>query len=218
MDGRSARSRPSHGCWASRNILLPSTDITDIVTLQAFTTRIICQDSQGVPPANSCVILKSTSPVGVYVNDLYHTLSPETGFTAVTDLSGTLTIVQPTQDMNAICYTAALVGQQGAPTNIDPSVTVKGRLAAFQSGSDLQNAQVMQKDGTTRPLRTVAFHSPIWILVLRQSNVWFKSPIHCPATERRCQTLCLPPAQLNKVCTSIALEVNMTFNKQVLTQ
>lgn len=143
---------PVTAVWASRNILLPSTDITDIVTLQAFTTRIICQDSQGVPLANSSVILKSTSPVGVYVNDLYHTLSPETGFAALTDLSGALTIVQPTQDMNAICYTAALVGQQGAPTNIDPGVTVKGRLSAIQPGSDLQNAQVMQKDGTTRPL------------------------------------------------------------------
>lgn len=138
--------------WSSRSILLPSTDVDDVVDLSAFTTRVTVQNDAGGPGAGVDVLFSATSPVAVYINDSYRILRPSLNIKATADSAGTITIVQPTQDMSAVCYKASLASNPSNSLDIDPASKVKSRIASISSGKDLKTATVTRSDGTTSPL------------------------------------------------------------------
>jgi hypothetical protein len=138
--------------WASRSILLPATDVNDVVEVSSFTTRLSVRDDSGAGVAKAEVLIKATSPVGVYVNDTYRILSPNIPIRSTTGEDGIITIVQPTQDMSAISYKVSIANQSSISLNIDPADKVKARIAAVQSGNDLKNAKIMQTNGNTSSL------------------------------------------------------------------
>jgi hypothetical protein len=143
---------PTTGDWASRAILLPSTDVDNIFSFSSFTTRITCQDETGASLANAEVSLKGASPVGVYINGSYRILGPGSDIKASSDASGAITIVQPTQDMAAVCYQVAPAADMSTYQDVDPGSRIKDRLSAIQSGNQLQEAKVTQADGTVHSL------------------------------------------------------------------
>ena len=83
---------PVTGDWASRAIILPGTDLNDVVKFYAFNTRITVQSDDKKPLANQEISITASSPIGVYVNNFYRVLNPSVPFTVKTDASGILKI------------------------------------------------------------------------------------------------------------------------------
>jgi hypothetical protein len=123
-----------------------------VITLDSFSTRVVVEGNGNADASNVPVFLTATSPIGVYLNNVYRVLNPTIPIRAMTDADGTISIVQPTQDSVAVCYKAVLVGDTTASTDIDPATKVKNRLASLKTKGDLDNARIGQADGSTKPL------------------------------------------------------------------
>ncbi|QDS68840.1 hypothetical protein FKW77_007134 [Venturia effusa] len=138
--------------WASRAVILPGTDINDVVRFDAFNTRITAQTNDGKPAVGQEVLVSAVSPIGVYVNGFYRVLDATAPFKATTDASGVVKICQPTQDSVAICYRVSLTSESSQWLDIDPAGKSKAKLAAIQSRGDLDKAQIRESEGTSRSL------------------------------------------------------------------
>lgn len=137
--------------WQLRNILLPGTDVNDLVTYDSFTTQIQVTDSYGVGQQVT-VNVSSTSPVSVYMNDTYYMLDADTTVSVSTDVSGALTVIQETGSLSAVCLSVALTDGSGVVASINPMSRAFATLAKIQSGPDLSAVQITNSDGTTQPL------------------------------------------------------------------
>lgn len=122
--------------WASRAIILPGTDLNDVIKFDAFNTRITVQSDDKKPLANQEISITATSPIGVYVNNFHRVLNPSVPFIAKTDASGVPKICQPTQDFVAICYQVTVGSDSGQAISIDPAAKAKDKLASIKSRSD----------------------------------------------------------------------------------
>ena len=146
------RQDPVTTQWRTRSILLPHLAVSDMVERYTFTTHITVT----VPDANNHAIagqsfaLTSTSPCTVYVNDLYTTLSDSEAVTLTADSSGTVTIVQETQSLGAVCYN--LAAGDGSTVNINPMQASLSVMQGINSGADLSAVTVTDERGNQAPL------------------------------------------------------------------
>lgn len=138
--------------WRQRSILLPAADVTDVVEYNTFTTHIQVTDDYQVPAPKTAVAVTATSPVSVYVENVYHVLSPTVPVQVSTDATGTLTVVQETQSLSAVCLRVALAGTPAVVAEINPMTKALATLGTIASGSDLGAVQVANPDGSTQPL------------------------------------------------------------------
>jgi len=144
--------------WLQRSILLPSTNTDDVIDYDSFTTHIQVIDDNNIPAPNVAVAVTATSPVSVYLNDMYYRLSPTVAVNTTTDATGVLTVVQETQSLSAVCYTVTLTGVTPAVVaNINPMSKALTTLSSItcnaQTGStNLGDVQVTNADGTQQPL------------------------------------------------------------------
>ncbi|CAI7606976.1 unnamed protein product [Penicillium glandicola] len=151
---------PETSIWAQRSILLPPDSITDMTEYQSYTThlQVIDENSKGVP--NCTVLVTASSPVSVYVNDIYHVLGPGSPVETTTTLTGDVTVIQETQTLSGVCFNVAVQPSSGPPisVDVDPHDMAWNRLAALRTGEDLYQAEITNPDGTTKPLvpRTVS--------------------------------------------------------------
>ncbi len=136
--------------WRSQSILLPALASSDVVERYTFTTHITVVDENNLRQANVSFPLTATSPCTVYLSDQYITLSDKESFQARSDLTGTVTIVQETQSLGAVCY--HLVQGDGTVVNVNPMSGIIDRLSAVKSGSDLEKVQVSDEEGNTSQL------------------------------------------------------------------
>ena len=137
--------------WSERSILLPPTSTTDMSVYNSFTTHIQVVDDNGVAVPNAAVGITATSPVSVYINDVYYLLSP-TAVQTTADLTGVITVIQETQSLSAVCFSVALTDTPSVVVNINPMSNAQATLATIQTGSDLSAVQVTNADGTQQPL------------------------------------------------------------------
>ncbi|HEX8688485.1 MAG TPA: hypothetical protein VF654_18370, partial [Pyrinomonadaceae bacterium] len=91
-----------------------------------------------------------TSPCTVYLDDHYVTLSDATPLTAQSDATGTLTLVQQTQTLGAVCYN--LVQGDGTLLNVNPMDGIMSRLSGVTPDTDLKSIQVTDEKGNSSPL------------------------------------------------------------------
>ena len=138
--------------WLQRDILLPSTSSSDVAVFNTFTTHIQVTDNNGVAAPNAAVGVTATSPVSVYINDVYYRLSPTVPVKTTTDLTGVLTVVQETESLAAVCFQVALTGTPSVTAAINPMSKALATLGKIQSGSDLAGVQVTNADGTQQSL------------------------------------------------------------------
>ncbi|HEY2267203.1 MAG TPA: hypothetical protein VGI96_31590, partial [Streptosporangiaceae bacterium] len=138
--------------WSQRNILLPPTAPDDMVEQDTFTTHIQVTDDNRVPLPGASVSVTATSPVSVYLNDVYHLLSPSVAAQVSTDTSGVLTVVQETSSLAGVCFRLTLMGTPAVVADVNPMSKAQATLAAVTSGDDLAGVQVTGSDGTSRPL------------------------------------------------------------------
>jgi hypothetical protein len=138
--------------WRQRSILLPATDPDDVIEYNTFTTHIQVTDDHQVGAPNTTVALTATSPVSVYVENVYYLLSPTVPVQTTTDVTGVLTVIQETQSLSAVCFRAVLADTPSVAAEINPMSNALATLGTIQSGGDLGNVQVTNADGTTQPL------------------------------------------------------------------
>ncbi|KFY68813.1 hypothetical protein V496_00768 [Pseudogymnoascus sp. VKM F-4515 (FW-2607)] len=143
---------PSNSTWSQRSILLPSTDNSDMVQFSTFTSHLQIKDSNGVNLANKTLLLTSTTPVSVYIDNDYHLLTPSFGVPVKTDITGTLTIIQATEALTNTSFQVALTDSPDTTAQVDPMTNAWSTLSTVQNGDDLGTAQIQFEDGSTEPL------------------------------------------------------------------
>lgn len=143
---------PVTSTWTQRNILLPPTSIDDMVEYNSFTTHIHISDDNGVGVANTPVTLTSTSSVTVYINDVYHVLTPTVPVNSTADVAGTITVIQETQSVSAVCFQITIPGPPSVVANVDPLSKAMQKLSTIQSGDDLGRVQIKTANGTQQSL------------------------------------------------------------------
>lgn len=138
--------------WLQRSILLPPTASSDVTQYNSFTTHIQVTDDNRVGAPDTAVAVTATSPVSVYLNDVYHLLSPTVPVNTTTDATGVLTVVQETQSLAAVCFRVALTGTPAVVADVNPMSTAVAILGTIQTGDDLGSVQVTNADGSRQPL------------------------------------------------------------------
>jgi hypothetical protein len=135
--------------WSSRPLLLPPLATDDVYEAYTFTTHVNVLDASSMAAAASPVTITATSPVAVYLNDVYTTLTDATPLTVAATDVGTVTIVQQTETLGAVCY--ALVADDGTTATINPMSGPLATLSGVTTGSDL-DVTVTDELGNTAPL------------------------------------------------------------------
>ncbi|MEV4891130.1 hypothetical protein AB0K48_17235 [Nonomuraea sp. NPDC055795] len=138
--------------WLQRSILLPATDPDDVITYNTFTTHLAVTDDDGLAAPGTTVAVTATSPVSVYLDDVYHLLSPTVPVNTTTDATGVLTVVQETQSLAAVCFRVVLTGTPGVVADVNPMANAIATLNAVQTGADLRAVVVTNADGSQAPL------------------------------------------------------------------
>jgi len=137
--------------WDRRNITLPSTDVNDVLSFNTYTTHIQVSREDNLVASNQSVDITATSPISVYINNKFTILSPSVPHNVITDETGTITILQETQEIGAVCYNLRL---SGAPDTVDvnPMIKMMDIMEDIKSGDDLGNVTITNADGTTQKL------------------------------------------------------------------
>lgn len=143
---------PATGVWSQRSITLPPTKSDDILHINAFTTQIKVSDDNGVGIPQAQIHITSTSPVSVYVNDIYRVLGPSIVVDVTANATGSVTIIQETQGLSAVQYKASTMKSPQISVSIDPASKAMERLSAIQSGDDLGKVQIQLDDQDPKPL------------------------------------------------------------------
>ncbi|MFI9553321.1 hypothetical protein [Nonomuraea endophytica] len=138
--------------WLQRSILLPATDPDDVITYNTFTTHIAVTDDDGLAAPYTNVAVTATSPVSVYLDEVYHLLSPAVPVNTTTDATGVLTVVQETQSLAAVCFRVVLTDTPGVVADVNPMSNAIATLNAVQTGDDLRAVVVTNADGSQAPL------------------------------------------------------------------
>jgi hypothetical protein len=138
--------------WLQRAILLPATRSDDVAVYQSFITHIQVTDDGGIAAPSTAVAVTATSPVSVYLNNVYYRLSPTVAVNTTTDETGVLTVVQEAQTLAAVCFRVVLTDTPDVVADINPMSKALATLGTIQSGEDLGNVQITNADGTQQPL------------------------------------------------------------------
>jgi hypothetical protein len=95
-----------------------------------------------VPVPNAALSVTATSPVSVYLNDMYYQLSPPVGVQVSADATGVLTVVQETATVVGACFQVTVTGPQAVTAAVNPMSKAQAILAGVKSGDDLAAVQV----------------------------------------------------------------------------
>ncbi|MFD0861679.1 hypothetical protein ACFQ1M_05640 [Sungkyunkwania multivorans] len=137
--------------WKRRSIVLPSTDVNDVISFNTFTTQIQILQDDKLPLANQTLAITSTSPVSVYIDNTFKILSPDNPVDMTTDASGAVTILQETESLSAITYKLSL--KDGSSSiDINPMNKMLDTISNVKTGDDLGKIEVTNKDGSKQPL------------------------------------------------------------------
>lgn len=138
--------------WHQRSILLKSSNASEYLEANTFTTHIQVCDDNNLPQQGQSLQITSSSPCSVYINDHFRFLSQETALEVACDEAGVATIVQETHNLGAVCYTIAVKGSDVAPVVVNPMSKMITTMKAVKTGRDLGNIQVTNGQGVTSKL------------------------------------------------------------------
>ncbi|KAL8776816.1 MAG: hypothetical protein Q9203_002974 [Teloschistes exilis] len=140
------------GNWIKRQMLLPTTEVSHMVEFNGFTTRMEVIDDNGLQQKDVDVILSATSPVSVFVNDVYYVLSKAVSVTVKSDATGAITIIQQSDSLAVVFYQATIAKAANSTVSINPAAKALAKLYTIKDKESLNNAQVTRSDGTIQPL------------------------------------------------------------------
>jgi hypothetical protein len=137
--------------WRSQNILLPLSNVQDVIEFYTYTTHINVVDENNLPLPNTSFPITANGVRTVYLNDAYVSLSPTTPQQAQSDATGTVTLVQVTDTLGATCYD--MVQGDGTKVNINPMQGIIQKMNGV-TGEELYNTKVINEQGQSTPLVT----------------------------------------------------------------
>ena len=138
--------------WIKRQILLPTTDVSHMVEFNGFTTRLEIIGDNGLQQKDVDVVLTATSPVSVFINDVYYVLSSDVPITIKSDATGAITIIQQSDTLAVVFYRATLGSSPNVAVDINPASKALSKLFTIQSEDSLNNVKVTRQDGSVQPL------------------------------------------------------------------
>lgn len=136
--------------WSQRSILLPATATDDVVEVNSYTSHVVITDGSSLPKFDVKVAITATTPVSVYVNDIYTILSPSLPLNITTDPTGSITIIQETADLSAVCYRFSIEGID--PLLVNPMAGVLDTMKSIQTGDDLMKVRITDDNKHSIPL------------------------------------------------------------------
>lgn len=139
----------TNSLWQQRNILLPAPDYNTVQEYNTFTSNILLTDDNGLPLNTVSATITSINQCTVYINSVYHILSPTIPISIMPDNTGNISIVQETQTLGAVCYKIEL---EGLSIDVNPMSKIITTLSTIQNGNQLSEIQIDNGDGTTQPL------------------------------------------------------------------
>ena len=137
--------------WYQRKILLPSFDVGHVTEYDTYTSHVQLTDGASLPLGKKKVSVTSTSSCSVYIDDVYHILSPDTPTDIETDHTGTMTIVQETTGLGAVCYYLQVEGSS-EKVSVNPMSKLVDTISTVKSGDDLGKVRVPNGEGVSTPL------------------------------------------------------------------
>jgi len=102
-------------------------------------------------PTTPVKITAKTS-MSIYVNNVYHILSPDIPLVVHTDDLGTITVVQETQNLEATPLTITVPGESPLEETVKPMSKILQTLSSIKSGDDLAKVQIPTGNGDSKPL------------------------------------------------------------------
>lgn len=139
----------TNSLWQQRNILLPPPDYNTVQEYNTFTSNILLTDDNDLPLNGVPATITSVNQCTVYINSVYHILSPTVPVSIMPDNTGNISIVQETQSLGAVCYK---VETEGVSIDVNPMSKIILTLSVIQNGDQLGAVQVDNGDGSTQPL------------------------------------------------------------------
>ncbi|KAI1823536.1 hypothetical protein F4861DRAFT_549638 [Xylaria intraflava] len=131
-------SRTNAKVWRSQEIAVPAPSGLKPTAFNSYTTTIVVKDDDLMPAADADLEIMADSSTPVYINGLYYVIGP-TAVKVPTDKSGTLTIVEACNDLNAAVLTVAIENDIISYV-IDPMNYAFDKIAALDSSSALLGA------------------------------------------------------------------------------
>ncbi|KAI9692299.1 MAG: hypothetical protein M1822_006530 [Bathelium mastoideum] len=142
---------PSTSLWKEYRILLPAPDIGTLREMETFTSHIEVFNDDGAPAIGITLSVRANGLTSVYIDGTQYSLDPQVPVKAVTGSDGTLTVVQQTTILAAVCFEVKTL--DGASSLlVDPSGKAMQRLSAAGSGQDLRAVRITDERGNTKPL------------------------------------------------------------------
>lgn len=131
-------SRTNAKVWRSQEIAISAPPDLPPLSFNSYTTTLVATDANNQPVKSLGVEISTDSATPLYINGLYYLVGP-TPLTITTDPSGTITIVEACNDLNASVITAAIPNDIVSYI-IDPMDYAFDKMAALDTEDALRNA------------------------------------------------------------------------------
>ncbi|KAF2964040.1 hypothetical protein GQX73_g9541 [Xylaria multiplex] len=136
-------SRTNAKVWRSQEIAIPAPAELKPAAFNSYTTTIVVNDDDLQPAADVTLEVSADSSTPLYINGLYYVVGPKP-VKIPTDKSGTLTIVEACDDLNAAVLTVAIENDIISYI-IDPMNYAFNKIATLNSVDALRNASYPTK-------------------------------------------------------------------------
>lgn len=140
---------PETTIWKMQKVQLEAPPQSSAEGFSSYTTRVQLDDGENKPSAKSKVMISASSPISVYINNLYYFLNSDP-IPVESDTLGSLTIIQPIEDLSSVQLTIAEKG--GKSVTINPMEKPFNKAVSLDSKEKLRNAVITYSDGITKPL------------------------------------------------------------------
>ncbi|KAJ8122436.1 hypothetical protein ONZ43_g1370 [Nemania bipapillata] len=131
-------SRTNAKMWRSQEIIIPSPSKAKPLSFNSYTTTLVAKGDNGLPAGDLELNISTDSSTPFYINGIYHIIGP-TPVTILTDRTGTVTIVEASNDLSAAILTVAIPNDTISYI-IDPTRDVFSKIASLKSEDALRNA------------------------------------------------------------------------------
>ncbi|KAI0972305.1 hypothetical protein F4678DRAFT_471847 [Xylaria arbuscula] len=136
-------SRTNAKVWRSQDITIAALPDVKPVAFNSYTTTLVVEDDEQLPAVDVDVLISADSSTPLYINGLYYIVGP-TSVKVPTDKTGTISIVEASNDLNAAVLTVAIENDIVSYI-IDPMNYAFDKLASLNSEDALRAASYPTK-------------------------------------------------------------------------
>ncbi|PLN82102.1 hypothetical protein BDW42DRAFT_200598 [Aspergillus taichungensis] len=125
--------------WKPQKISIAAQSEEKAIPYKSYTSTLQVTDENDLPADKATVSITTPARTPVFINGLYYVLS-QTPVQVVTDRTGSVTVVEATEDINAAVLTVSCNG--GSPQEVNPMAKSYDKLTALNTEGALRGATV----------------------------------------------------------------------------